>query len=118
MLHLCTSPDYALYSTKFHKNISKGFRVIGRTLFPNYNWRRAQHHQKYRRINGPYSLHITWWCFIFVPNIMKVSQKVSQLLSRHISQLKFSKGHDSVKIIGEVTILVLCTLPDGALYLY
>ena len=49
---------------------------------------------------------------------MKVSQKVSQLLSRHIFQLKFSKGHDSVKIIGEVTILVLCTLPDDALYLY
>ena len=49
---------------------------------------------------------------------MKVSQKVSQLLSRHISQLNFSKGHDSVKIVGKVTILVLCTLPDGALYLF
>ena len=49
---------------------------------------------------------------------MKVSQNVSQLLSRHISQLTFSKGHGSVKIIGEVTTLVLCTLPDGALYLY
>ena len=49
---------------------------------------------------------------------MNVSQKVSQLLSRHISQLNFSKGHDSVKIVGEVTILVLCTLPDGALYLF
>ena len=47
---------------------------------------------------------------------MKVSQKVSQLLSRHISQLKVSKGHDSVKIVEEVTILVLCTLPGGALY--
>ena len=49
---------------------------------------------------------------------MKVSKKVSQLLSRHISRLKFSKGHDSVKIVGKVTIFVLCTLPDGALYLY
>ena len=49
---------------------------------------------------------------------MKVSQKVSQLLSIHISRLKFSKGHDSVKIVGKVTILVFCTLPDGALYLY
>ena len=48
---------------------------------------------------------------------MKVSQKVSQLLSRHISQLKFSKGHDFVKIVRAVTILVLCTLPDGALYI-
>ena len=49
---------------------------------------------------------------------MKVSQKVSELLSRHISQLKFSKGHNSVKIVGKVTTLVLCALPDGALYLY
>ena len=49
---------------------------------------------------------------------MKVSQKVSQLLSRHIYQLKFSKRHDSVKVVGEVTILVLCTLPADALYLY
>ena len=31
---------------------------------------------------------------------------------------KLFKGHDSVKIVGEVTILVLCTLPDGALYLF
>ena len=92
--------------------------LLGEHYFPTKIGEGAQYHQKYRRINGPYSLHITCWCFIFVPSIMKVSQKVSKLLSRHISQLKFSKGHDSVKIVGEVTILVLCTLPDGALYLY
>ena len=34
-----------------------------------------------------------------------------------ISLLKFSEGRDSVKIVG-VTVLVLCTLHDGALYLY
>ena len=75
--------------------------------FPTKIGKRAQYHQKYRRINGSYSLHITCWCFIFVPNIMKVPQKVSQLLSRHIC---FLKGHDTVKIVGEVTILVLCLM--------
>ena len=35
-----------------------------------------------------------------------------------ISLLKFSKGHESVKNAGGVTVLNLCTLPDGALYLY
>ena len=31
---------------------------------------------------------------------------------------KISKGHNSVKNVGGVTILFLCTLPDGDLYLY
>ena len=29
-----------------------------------------------------------------------------------------SKGHHSVKSVGGVTALVLCTSPDGALHLY
>ena len=32
--------------------------------------------------------------------------------------LKFSKGHTYVKTVGGVTILVLCTLSDDALYVY
>ena len=35
-----------------------------------------------------------------------------------ISLLKVSKGHNSVKNIGGVTVLVLCTLIDYALNLY
>ena len=86
--------------TRISKRVSE---LLGGHYFPTKIGEGAQAHQKYRRINGPYSLLITWWCFIFIPSIMKVSQKVSQLLSRHISQIKFSKGHDSVKIVGEVT---------------
>ena len=29
-----------------------------------------------------------------------------------------SKGHNSVKDVGRVTVLVLCTLSDDGLYLY
>ena len=31
---------------------------------------------------------------------------------------KISKGHNSVKNVGEVTILFLCTSSDDGLYLY
>ena len=31
---------------------------------------------------------------------------------------KISKGHNSVKNVGGVSILVLCTLSDDGLYLY
>ena len=53
--------------------------------------------------------------FIFVPSFKKISPMVSELLSRHI--LKFTKGHNSIKNVGGVTVLVLCTSPDNALYL-
>ena len=35
-----------------------------------------------------------------------------------ITSLKFSKGHNSVKNVVGVTILIFCTLPNDALYLY
>ena len=44
----------------------------------------------------------------------KISPRVSELLSGHI--LIFTKGQNSIKNIGGVTVLVLCTLPDNALY--
>ena len=31
--------------------------------------------------------------------------------------MKFTKEHNSIKNVGGVTVLVLCTLPDNALYL-
>ena len=48
----------------------------------------------------------------------KISQSVSELLSRHNFPAKIFKGHNSVKTACGVTVLVLCILPDGALYLY
>ena len=32
--------------------------------------------------------------------------------------MKFTKGHNSVKSVGGVKVLFLCTLSDKALYLY
>ena len=48
----------------------------------------------------------------------EISQRVSELLSGCGLYTKFLKGHNSVKSVGGVMILVLFTLPDSVLYLY
>ena len=47
---------------------------------------------------------------------MKISKRVSELLSGH--DFQYSKGINSIKNVGRVIVLVLCTLSDDALYLY
>ena len=54
-------------------------------------------------------------CTKFHENISK-SFRVTELTHFFIS--KFSNGHDSVKNVGGVMVLVLCLLSDDALYLY
>ena len=56
--------------------------------------------------------------FIFVQSFMKIFSTVLKLKSRHNFIGKISKGHNSVKNGGGVTVLVLCTLSDNGLYLY
>ena len=51
-------------------------------------------------------------------SFMKISQRVSDLLSGQFSIVKFSKGHNFVKNISGVTNLALCTSSDDALNLY
>ena len=62
----------------------------------------------------PFSAHhliILYTCTKFQEHI---SPKVSELLSGHI--LKLTKGHNSIKNVGGLTVLVRYTLPDNALY--
>ena len=53
-----------------------------------------------------------------VPSFKKISQTVSQLLSRCHLHTEIFKGHNSVKNVDGAMILVLCTSSDNALYLY
>ena len=47
---------------------------------------------------------------------MKISQRVSKLLSRQDFQyVKFSKGHNSVKNVGRSMVLALCISSNHAL---
>ena len=58
----------------------------------------------------PFSAHHLMTIYIC---IKKISLWFSELLSGHV--LKFTKGHNSIKNIGGVMVLVLCTSPDNAL---
>ena len=49
---------------------------------------------------------------------MKISQRISKVLCRHNVQTEILKGNNSIKNVDGVMVLVLCSLPDGALYLY
>ena len=44
-----------------------------------------------------------------------ISQSVSELSSGHVQ--KFTRGYNSIKNVGGVTVLVLCISSDNALYL-
>ena len=48
---------------------------------------------------------------------MKISQQVSKLLCRHYFLTEIFKGHNSLKNVGRVMVLNLCTSSYDALYL-
>ena len=54
-------------------------------------------------------------CTKFHENILQGIEVIEQT---QFSKEKFQKGHNSVKNIGGVRVLVLCTPSDGGLYLY
>ena len=56
--------------------------------------------------------------YSILPSFTRISQTVSELLSRYYFQLKFSKGHSTIKIVGGVTGLILWISTGGVLYLY
>ena len=49
---------------------------------------------------------------------MKKSQQFSKLLSGHGFQTEIFKRHNSLKNVGQVIVLILCTLSYDALYLF
>ena len=53
---------------------------------------------------------------------MKVSQRISELQTGTVGStlmcLQLTKGHNYIKTVGGVMVLVLCTSSDDALYLY
>ena len=48
---------------------------------------------------------------------MKISQQFSKLLRGHYFQSEIFKGHNSLKNVGQVVVLNLCTSSYDALYL-
>ena len=54
-------------------------------------------------------------CTKFHENILKGIKVIEQT---QFSKVKISKGHNSIKNVGGVTVLVLCTWSECGLYLY
>ena len=67
---------------------------------------------------SPTRLIVFYNCIKFREIIVKLSQKISGLVSGHDLSSKNFKRHNSVKFVGGVTVFILCTLSDCALYLY
>ena len=56
--------------------------------------------------------------FYIVPSFVKISQRVSKFLSRHVFQTETFKGELFHKNVDGVMVIVLGTSPDGAFRLY
>ena len=60
-------------------------------------------------------------CFIFLPSLVKLSRTVSKLKSYIVDMIslrKITKGNNSAKNVGGVTLVNLCTSSGHALYFY
>ena len=57
-------------------------------------------------------------CFIFLPNLWNYLERYQSYRVNTISILKITKGNNSAKNVGGVTIVHLCTLSGHALYFY
>ena len=78
VFNLCTSSDGALYLYQ----VSWKYLILSGQGFCT-KFSRGIILSKCRWSYGPCSNHITWWCSIFEPKFMKISQRVLELLSRH-----------------------------------
>ena len=64
------------------------------------------------------SLHIVWSCFIFLPKFVKLSEWYQSYGADTISILKLTKGNNSAKHVGGMTVVNLCRSSGHALYFY
>ena len=104
--------------TKFHENTLDSIKVIERTRFHRRTYQWASFHQKCRWSYGCFfsarHLMVVYICTKIHENIldgMKVTERT------RFSSEKNSKGHNSVKNVCGITVLILCTSSDDGLYL-
>ena len=94
VLNLCTSSDDAMSKLKFSKGNNSIKNVDGVMVLV--------------LCTKPYGP------FIFLPRYMKISQRVSKLLSGHDFQTEIFQWAKFSKNVGGVMVLVLCTSYDNA----
>ena len=93
------------------KSISKSFSITDPNRRSMIGWSQYTKGHNYVTTVGRSKvvvLHIIRWCFIFVPNFVKISQKISKSYwADAICIPKFTKRQNCVKTVGWVMVLVL-----------
>ena len=115
ILVFCMSSNHVLYVYKVRNNNSK---AINQTWFSHWNIYRGIILLKWRWSNSSWFLHLVWLWFIFVPSFVKISQRISLLLSRHGFHTAIYKGALFHKYCRWRNGLVFCTSSDLVIYLF
>ena len=118
VFNLCTSSVMLYISTKFCEIISNGIKVIEQTWFLYWKLQRGIIPQK--NVGGvtvvnlcTSSSHALYFYQVFGNYL----ERYQSYRADTISILKISKGNNSAKNVGGVTVVNLCTSSDHALYL-
>ena len=97
--------------TKFHEDISKGFRATQLTQFLISKF-------SIENIGGVMILHFLIMLYICTKCHRNISKSYGGTWFPIFQYSKFSKGHNSVKNVGRSMVLALCISSNHVLYLY
>ena len=109
MLYICA---------KFHEIILIGIKVTGRIRFLYWKLQRGIIPQKCRWSDRCLSLHLVCHALYFYPVLWNYLKRYQSYRADTISILKITKGNNSAKNVGGVTIVNLCMSSGHALYFY
>ena len=119
IVNLCTSSGHALYFYKFCEIISNGIKVRERTPFLYGKLQKGIIPQK--NVGGVnvinlcmLSGHALYLCQV----LLNYLERYQSYRADTISILKITKGNNSAKNVGGVTVVYLCTSSGHALYFY
>ena len=122
VVNLCTSSGHALYLCQVSWNYLKryqSYRVntisIRKITKGNLSAKKCSGSDRCS------SLHIVWSCFIFLPSFVKLSNYLKLYQTYRADMIcipKITKGNNSAKNVGGVTVVDLCTSSGHALYFY
>ena len=122
IVNLCTLSGHALYLcqlSNFHEIILNGIKVIERTLFlyGKFQWGIIPH----KNVGGVTVVNLctlSGHALYFYQVLWNYLKWYQSYRAETISILKITKGNNSAKNVGGVTVLYLCTSSGHALYFY
>ena len=119
VLVLCTSSDNALYLYQDLWKYLNGFGSYYEDTISIVKF--AKEHNSVKNVDGVMVLVLcmsfddAWYLYQVSWKYLKGFQS---LCADMISEVQFSKEHNSIKNVGGVMVLLLCISSDNALYLY